>query len=198
MGFLSSLGKIAGIVSAPFTGGTSLIPTVLSTAADFAMTKMQEGSQKDAATTAFQRSIGASNTSYQRAVADMRAAGLNPALAYSQGGASTPQAAQAGVPEYPRIGSTAMAHLATRQQMAQTAAQTVNTTAQTVNTGEQTEYQRLINEGLRTVPPALRAAVASGSDAASGLLATGKALKNAPAAFGRGFSAVKKFFSKGK
>lgn len=69
-----------------------------------------------------------SNTSYQRAVKDMRAAGINPMLAYIQGGATTPGGAQA-------------AYKAPRVDEAQA--------ARTTKLKPQTEQIRLTNQNLQ-------------------------------------------------
>jgi len=79
MGFLSSLvGKVAG--------------PVLGSVASGLFSAKSASDNRD-----FQEEM--SNTSYQRAMKDMRKAGLNPILASKLGGASTPPGAMAQIPD---------------------------------------------------------------------------------------------------
>lgn len=74
-------------------------------------------------------------TQYQTAVSDMKAAGLNPMLAYHQGGAGTPQGAltQSASASRQNIGAGAAQAMATAAQIRNIEAQTDNIEADTAN-----------------------------------------------------------------
>lgn len=82
---LSAITKaISGLGGSIITGGASLLGSALTNTANSAQAQRQMDFQSDM-----------SGTSYQRAVADMKAAGINPMLAAQLGGASTPAGASA-------------------------------------------------------------------------------------------------------
>lgn len=71
-----------------------------------------------------------SNTSYQRAMTDMKKAGLNPILAYQQGGASVPNTAA------PQVGSASRTRLADSALQAYTGISAARTQSQQAQTAQ--------------------------------------------------------------
>ena len=75
---------------------------------DFMGAKQTQRWEKQAASRQMDFQERMSNTAYRRAMADMRAAGINPIMVSKLGGASTPTGAKASSPDLGKIGSNAV------------------------------------------------------------------------------------------
>lgn len=152
MGFFSGITKAIGgalgavsEVASPIASaagaltGNPLLTIGGNLAGTFLEGKMAGSNARDANKFSAQQSA----TGYQRAVADMKAAGLNPMLAYTQGPASSPSAVQAQTPRVQPLGSTALEAKIQNQTLENMDSQNNFTKAQTLHALETAKNVRL-------------------------------------------------------
>lgn len=155
-----------------------LAPIALSAGANYLGQRQQNIANAQQAQRQMDFQADQTSTSYQRGVADMKAAGLNPMLAYSQGGAASGGGAQATMGNELGAGAnSALQAVMAKQQLQQSDAQIQNIQADTLNKDETTEnikadtlhkYALTSSEGTRNHELAQRvASIALGNTLAS-------------------------------
>jgi len=127
---------LGALGSAGIGGASSLVGGLLANSSNRKMAQKQMD---------FQERM--SSTAYQRATADMRAAGLNPMLAFQQGGASSPSGAMASMddPVTPAV-SSAMDAARTKEDLENLRAQNENLRSQNKQIDSQTTLNQALHE----------------------------------------------------
>lgn len=116
---------------------------LVSSAAGFLGARQQNraGEVSAAKQMAFQKEM--SNTSYQRSMADMKAAGLNPILAYKQGGASTPSGASYSPVN---VGAAAASNASATTSALQSIQQSKKIKSEAKRIVQSTEFERVLHD----------------------------------------------------
>lgn len=142
---------LPAIVGGLISGGLGLLGSSMTNKAneDIAANTNQLSAEQAALNRDFQERM--SNTSYQRGVADLQSAGLNPMLAYMQGGASQPQGSMASMQGYTAHNNIASAMQGFDAQYSRELmqAQAENTLSQSSKTGYEDILNRMFGEQER-------------------------------------------------
>lgn len=86
---------MAAFIAPAAAAGAGIITNIMGNASNRKIAREQMDFQQDMVEKQMRFQKEMSGTAYQRAIQDMKAAGVNPMLAYSQGGASSPQGSTA-------------------------------------------------------------------------------------------------------
>lgn len=92
-----------------------------------------------------------SNTAHQREIMDLRAAGLNPILSVSRGGASTPGGSQARVDSLNESVNTAISYKLMKSQLEKLNAETRKIKADAINAEKENPYSRMFADFMENV-----------------------------------------------
>lgn len=154
MGFFKAVGSILGSMAGPVTGGIAgAVGGLIDSSMDRRAARGAVDAQNNASAVAAAQNRDwekmMSDTSMQRRVSDLQAAGLNPMLAYSLGGAAVPGGSVAQVTGADTITNSAFSSQRVSNESSLVSAQVANLTSDTRNKDAQAAYINAQTENMR-------------------------------------------------